>query len=106
MSVHKEHMPSDVELHYKTISYVHKNTNNKDICNTNNKLFMILYNCNFMMYCMWFHTGFLFGGWGDGAPSVLRQVRHLLLHHWKTLLLLPHLRPLHNRVGDCIHIWS
>ncbi len=30
--------------------YIHKNTNNKDICNTNNKLFMILYNCNFMMY--------------------------------------------------------
>ncbi len=28
---------------------------------TNNKLFMILYNCNFMMYCMQFHTGFLFG---------------------------------------------
>ncbi len=25
---------------------------------------MILYNCNFMMYCMWFHTGFLFGGVG------------------------------------------
>ncbi len=57
MSVHKERMPSDVELHYKTISY----TNNKDICNTNNKLFMILYNCNFMIYCMRFHTGFLFG---------------------------------------------
>ncbi len=60
MSVHKERMPSDVELHYKTISYT-QNTNNKDICNTNNKLFMILYNCNFMMYCMRFHTGFLFG---------------------------------------------
>ncbi len=60
MSVHKERMPSDVELHYKTISYTQKH-NNKDICNTNNKLFMILYNCNFMMYCMRFHTGFLFG---------------------------------------------
>ncbi len=46
-----------VELHYKTIS-IH-NTDNKDICNTNNKLFMILYNCNFMMYCMQFHTGFM-----------------------------------------------
>ncbi len=43
-----------------------QNTNNKDICNTNNKLFMILYNCNFMMYCMRFHTGFLFGGVGVG----------------------------------------
>ncbi len=56
MSVHKEHMPSE-ELHYKTI-HVHKNSNNKDICNTNNKLFMILYNCNFMMYCMRFRTEF------------------------------------------------
>ncbi len=48
--------------------HIHKNTNNKDICNTNNKLFMILYNCNFMMYCMRFHTGFLLGregGWGS-----------------------------------------
>ncbi len=44
--------------------HIHKNTNNKDICNTNNKLFMILYNCNFMMYCMRFHTRFLFGGEG------------------------------------------
>ncbi len=61
-----------------------------------NKLFMILYNCNFMMYCMGFYTGFLFGRGGGGAPSVLRQVRHLLLHHWKTLLLLPHLSPFHN----------
>ncbi len=95
MSVHKEHMPSDVELLTEQF-HIHKNTNNKDICNTNNKLFMILYNCNFMMYCMGFHTGFLFGRGGDGAPSVLRQVRHLLLHHWKTLLLLPHLSPLHN----------
>ncbi len=60
MSFHKERMPSDVELHYKTISYT-QNTNNKDICNTNNKLFMILYNCNFMMCCMRFYTGFLFG---------------------------------------------
>ncbi len=64
--------------------HIHKNTNNKDICNTNNKLFMILYNCNFMMYCMRFHTGFLFGREGGGAPSVLRQVQHLLLHQWKT----------------------
>ncbi len=63
MSVHKEHMPLEVELHYKQI-HIHKNTNNKDICNTNNKLFMILYNCNFMMYCMRFHTVFLFGGVG------------------------------------------
>ncbi len=47
--------------------HIHKNTNNKDICNTNNKLFMILYICNFMMYCMRFHTGFLFGGWGWGS---------------------------------------
>ncbi len=76
--------------------HIHKNTNNKDICNTNNKLFMILYNCNFMMYCMRFHTGFLFGREGGGAPSVLRQVQHLLLHQWKTLLLLPYLLPLHN----------
>ncbi len=59
MSVHKERMPSDVELHYKTISYTQKHKQ-QDICNTN-KLFMILYNCNFMMYCMRFHTGFLFG---------------------------------------------
>ncbi len=46
-------------------------TNNKDICNTNNKLFMILYNCNLMMYCMRFHTGFLFGreGWGSECTS-------------------------------------
>ncbi len=63
MSVHKEHTPSDVKLHYKTF-HIHKNTNNKDICNTNNKLFIILYNCNVMMYCMQFHTGFLFGGGG------------------------------------------
>ncbi len=34
------------------------------------------------------------------------QVRHFLLHHWKILLMLSHLRPLHNQVGDCIHIWS
>ncbi len=61
-----------------------------------NKLFMILYSCNFMMYCMGFHTGFFVWEGGGGAPSVLRQVRHLLLHHWKTLLLLPHLSPLHN----------
>ncbi len=39
-----------------------KTHDNKDICNTNNKLFMLLYNCNFMMYCMRFQTGFLFGG--------------------------------------------
>ncbi len=26
--------------------HIHKNTDNKDICNTNNKLFMLLYNCN------------------------------------------------------------
>ncbi len=62
--------------------HIHKNTNNKDICNTNNKLFMILYNCNFMMYCMPFNTGFLFGREGGGAPSVLCQVPHLL-HQWK-----------------------
>ncbi len=31
---------------------------------------------------------------------------HPLLHHWKTLLLSPHLRPLPIRVSDCIHIWS
>ncbi len=31
------------------------------------------------------------------------QVRYPLLHHWKTLLLSPHLR---DRVTDCIHIWS
>ncbi len=52
--------------------HIHKNTNNKDICNTNNKLFMILYNWNFMMYCMRFHTGFLFGregGWGSECTS-------------------------------------
>ncbi len=54
-----------------------KNTNNKDICNTNNKLFMILYNCNFMMYCMRFHTGFLFGGGGGGVPSVLCHTHFL-----------------------------
>ncbi len=102
--VHKEHMPSDMSSSTTKQFNIHKNTDNKDICNTNNKLFMILYNCNFMMYGMRLHTGFLFGG--GGVPSVLRQVRHFLLHHWKTLLLLPHLRPLHNRVGDCIHIWS
>ncbi len=55
--------------------HIHKNTKNKDICNTN-KLFMILYNCNFMMYCMRFHTGLLFGV-GGGAPSVLCHT-HLL----------------------------
>ncbi len=71
---------------------IHKNRNNKDIGNTNNKLFMILYNCNFMMYCMLFRTKFLFGG---GGP-VYFLVPHFLLHHWKTLLLLPHLRPLHT----------
>ncbi len=42
--------------------HIHKNIDNEDICNTNNKLFTLLYNCNFMMYCMRFHTGFLFGG--------------------------------------------
>ncbi len=92
MSVHKEHMPSDVELHYKTISY----TNNKYICNTNIKLFMILYNCNFMMYCMQdFYLGV--GGWGSectspgpaSSPSSLEESA-----------------PLHNQVGDCIQIWS
>ncbi len=31
------------------------------VIQTTNLLFMILYNCNFMMYCMRFHTGFLFG---------------------------------------------
>ncbi len=76
MSVHKEHMPSDVELHYKTISYTQKHKQQRYICNTNNKLFMILYNCNFMMYCMRFHTGFLFGV-GGGAPSVLRHTHFL-----------------------------
>ncbi len=34
---------------------------------------------------------------------IIGRVRYPLLHHWKTLLLSPHLR---NRVGDCIHIWS
>ncbi len=57
--------------------HIHKNTDNKDICNTNNKLFMLLYNCNFMMYCMRFHTGFLFGGGGGVAPSVLRHTHFL-----------------------------
>ncbi len=48
--------------------HIHKNTNNKDIfVIQKNKLFMILYNCNFMMYCMRFHTGFLFGGGGLGS---------------------------------------
>ncbi len=42
-----------------------------------NKLFMILYNCNFMMYCMRFHTGFLFGGGGGWAPSVLCHTHFL-----------------------------
>ncbi len=60
--------------------HIHKNTDNKDIYNTSNKLFMLLYNCNFMMYCMLFHTGFLFVGeeWvGGGAPSVLRHTHFL-----------------------------
>ncbi len=35
------------------------------------------------MYCMRFHIGILFGR-GGGAPSVLRQVRHLLLHQWNS----------------------
>ncbi len=48
--------------------HIHKNTNNKDICNTNNKLFMILYNCNFMMYCMRLHTDFCLG-WGSECTS-------------------------------------
>ncbi len=30
---------------------------------------MILYNCNFMMYSMRFHTGFLFGGWDSECTS-------------------------------------
>ncbi len=79
-------------------NFVYTKTQTTKICNTNNKLFMILYNCNFMMYCMRFRTGFLFGGRG-GAPSVFCQVRHLL-HHWKTLLLLPHLHPLHNPISQ------
>ncbi len=49
-----------------------KNTNNKDICNTNNKLFMILYNCNFMMYAVSYRI-FVWGG----APSVLRHTHFL-----------------------------
>ncbi len=54
----KEHnMPSDVSSSTTKQFHIHKNTDNKD----NNKLFMILYNCNFMMYFMLFHTGFLFG---------------------------------------------
>ncbi len=73
MSVHKEHMHRTSSSTTKQF-HIHKNTNNKDICNTNNKLFMILYNCNFMMYCMRFHTGFLFG---VGAPSVLRHTHFL-----------------------------
>ncbi len=77
-------------------NFIYTKTQTTKIFVIQNKLFVILYYCNFMMYCMWFHTGFCLGG-GGGAPSVLRQVRHLLLHHWKTLLLLPHLRPLQNR---------
>ncbi len=57
--------------------HIHKNTDNKDICNTNNKLFMLLYNGNIMMYCMRFHTGFLFGGEEGGTPSVLRHTHFL-----------------------------
>ncbi len=72
--------------------HIHKNTNNKDICNTNNKLFMILYNCNFMMYCMRFHTGFLFGREGWVGLRVYFARSRISFINWKTLLLLPHLR--------------
>ncbi len=95
--------------------HIHKNTNNKDICNTNNKLFMILYNCNFMMYCMRFHTGFLFGkegGWGSectspgpaSSPSSMEDSAPVALSASSSQSLFT--IPLHNRVGDCIHIWS
>ncbi len=80
MSVHKEHMPSDVELHYKTI-HIHKNTDNKDICNTNNKLFMILYNCNFMMYCM--RVSYRIFVWGGGALSVLCHTHLIFFENLK-----------------------
>ncbi len=70
MCVHKELTSSSTTKQF----HIHKNTNNKDICNTNNKLLMILYNCNFMMYCMRFHTGFWFGGgWGWGSEYTLPQ---------------------------------
>ncbi len=64
-------MPSDRAPLQNNFIYT-KTQTTKDICNTNNKLFMILYNCNFMMYCMGFHTGFLFGrvgGWGSECTS-------------------------------------
>ncbi len=73
-----------------------KTPTTKIFCNTNNKLFMILYNCNFMMYCMRFHKGFLFGregGWGSECTSPGPASSPC---QWKTLLLLPYLRPLHN----------
>ncbi len=68
------------------------------------KIFVIQttnYSWSYIIATLWcivcgFIQDFCLGGRGGGAPSVLRQVQHLLLRQWKTLLLLPYLRPLHN----------
>ncbi len=86
--------------------HIHKNTNNKDICNTNNKLFMILYNCNFMMYIICsFIQDFCLGegGWGSECTSPGPASSPSSLEDSATVASSA---PLHNRVGDCIHIWS
>ncbi len=69
MSVHKEHMPSDVELHYKTISYTQKHK--QRFCNTNNKLFMILYNLQLydVLYAVSYRIFVWEGGWGSECTS-------------------------------------
>ncbi len=50
--------------------HIHTQKTNKYICNTNNKLFMIQYNCNFMMYCMRYRI-FVWGGGGWGSKCTL-----------------------------------
>ncbi len=53
--------------------HIHKNTNNKDICNTNNKLIMI---ATLRCIVCGFIQDFCLGG-GGGAPSVLRHTHFL-----------------------------
>ncbi len=56
--------------------HIHKNTNNKDICNTNNKLFMILIIATLQCIVCGFIQDFCLG-WGGGASSVLCHTHFL-----------------------------
>ena len=82
MSVHIEHLR-------RTSNSTTKNTDIKDICNTNNKLFMIL---NIGKFIMYYIHGFIQdfglgrgvggGGGGGGAPSVLSLTHFQNLHNF------------------------